>query len=186
VKLFGVLAAVILLVSAIPEMIAEHHGPIIPQGPRHTMNSDTSTPNPPSSTPAPIISKFSSDQVKRGQSLHEKILANYPRADAFYKKAYLWGALTEAPLSVVAVPIADWKALSEEDKIALQAYAASQINPIRSSPFKFLTMPSDAPAASLVRRKVSNMTADSWGIMVGAVSVDGHAIMADDLAVKGR
>jgi len=184
VKMFLALAATILLVSAIPQMIAEHHGPIVPKSVQIAINTDASTPAP-TSTPAPIISKFSSDQVTRGQSLHEEILAKYPRVDALYKKAYLWGALTEEPLSVISVPVDDWKALSEEQRIYLEAYAASRINAIRSSPFDFLTIPSDAPAAPIVLRKVSNMTADSWGIMVGTASLDGHAIMAEYFAIKG-
>jgi len=179
VKLFMVLTAVILLVSAIPKMIAEHHGPIIPRSVQNAIN-------PESSAPAPIISKFSQDQATRGQSLHEKILARYPRVDAYYKKAYLSGALSENPLSVISVPAADWEALSEEKRICLEAYAASRINAIRSSPFDSLTIPSDAPAAPLVRQRVSNMTADSWGVMVGAISVDGRVIQPDNLVIKGH
>lgn len=183
--MFLALGATILLVTSIPKWIAERHGPIIPESVHIAGQPNTPVPAP-EDVPKPVISEFSPDQIARGKSVHERILSNYPGIHAFYKKAYLWGALTEEPLSMIAVPTTDWKTLSEAERNALDAYAASWVNSIRSSPFDFSNIPSDAPAARLVRQKVSKMTADSWGIMTGPVSPDGHAIMTDNLVVKGR
>lgn len=185
IKMFLALGATLLLVTSIPKMIAEHHGPIIPESISSSMPSERPTPEA-TSAPRPIVSRFSSDQMTRGQSLHEKILANYPGVDAFYKKAYLWNALTTEPLAVISVPASDWKALSEEEKTALEAYAAGRIDAIRTSPFDFLNIPRDAPAARIVLQKVANMTEDSWGVVVGPISLDGHAIMAENLVAKGH
>lgn len=139
-------------------------------------------------TPAPLsaVSKFSPAQVESGHSLHVQILDKHPNIDQFYHKAYIFGSLTEHPLSVISVPSADWQALSKEERNSLEAYAASWINAIRSAPFNYTKIPASAPIAPMILRNVSRMTINSWGIVVGAISQDGQDIMSDEIVVKGH
>ena len=138
----------------------------------------------PAPTPAPP--KFSAAQVDAGRALHAQILGRHPGVDQFYKSATLWGATTESPLAVISVPSADWRALSSAEQESLKAYAASCVEAVRASPFSYTNIPASAPLAPTIRQKAAAMTANSWGIMAGAISSDGRDIMSDDVVVKGQ
>ena len=138
--------------------------------------------------PAPALaaSKFSVVQVEAGRALHALILGRHPGVERFYKRATLWGAMTESPLVIISVPSADWRALSSAEQESLKAYAASCVEAVRASPFSYTNIPASAPLAPTIRQKAAAMTANSWGIMAGAISSDGRDIMSDDVVVRGQ
>lgn len=166
----------LVVMSALGQMIRERNDLNVPQNENHSQIS----------TPAVIVAKYSAAQIESGRALHSKILSKHPDVDQFYHKAYLFGALTDHPLSVISIPTADWLALSKAERESLEAYAASRVNAVRSSPFDYIKIPASAPVAPMIRKNVSAMTANSWGIMVGSISQDGHGIMSDDFAIKGE
>jgi hypothetical protein len=89
-------------------------------------------------------------------------------------------------MAVISVPTKDWQSLSKEDKDALGAYAASFVDVVRAFPFEFTNFPESSPIASAIPENAAAMTSTSWGIMTGAISPDGHGVMADDFAVRGQ
>jgi len=125
-------------------------------------------------------------QVEAGKILHSRILDRYPQLDTSYRKASLWGALSNQPIALVCVPESDWQSLSKDEQESLGAYAASCVDVVRRSPLKYSGLPSTAPAASAIRGKAAAMTAESWGIMTGMVSTDGVDIAADHISLKGK
>jgi len=121
-----------------------------------------------------------------GRTLHTRILDQYPSLDPVYRKASLWGALSDRPLVLVWVPKSDWDSLSTDDRSLLSAYAASQIEVVRASPFDFLDIPRTAPLAPTIRRKARGLGPNDWGIGIGPVSADGRDVLADEIAAEGK
>ena len=125
-------------------------------------------------------------RTEAGMALHAQILDRHPTIDPYYRDAVLWGSLTAKPLAAISVPISDWQALSESERRSLEAYAASLISKVKTSPLKHSNTPATAPTASKIRANVSTMTSASWGILVGHTTPDGHYIYADKFVSSGH
>jgi hypothetical protein len=120
------------------------------------------------------------DNAGIGRSLHLKILRSHPKIDNFYRKPFIHGGLTNNPTCCISVPEQDWRSLSPSEKQALKDYAASLVQRVKSDPAKYAAIPSDTTASNL-KRNVSKMNENSWGIMVGKISQDGRDISSDEI-----
>ncbi|MFG0275175.1 MAG: hypothetical protein ACF8QF_08960 [Phycisphaerales bacterium] len=136
-------------------------------------------------SPEPLAPSFSVEQVEAGRALHSAILDRHPLIDASYRRASLWGALSNQPLAVIWVPSADWQALSERERAELGGYAASLVDAVRALPLEYSGISASAPTAPIVIERAASMTSESWGIGIGSVSNDGKDILADAVLPRG-
>lgn len=114
-----------------------------------------------------------------GKEIFLNILSKYDKLDRYYKKPYIFGAMTNNPLCCISVPESDWQSLTTADKESVKKYAASLIPIVKEHPFIYTDIKPDAPAAPQIKSNVMKMTMDSWAIMLGKVASNGTDITAD-------
>lgn len=124
------------------------------------------------------------NKEKGGKRIHLRILNKYKKVDIFYKNPTIWRAMKE-PLSIISIPIREWEILSEKERDYLSMYAASTVKIVKNNPFKYCSIPQNAPFAPIIRKNVGNMNENSWGIMAGRISADGRDILSDKLVRSG-
>lgn len=126
------------------------------------------------------------DKEKEGMKIHLRILRKYKKIDAFYKSPTIWGVMTGNPLAIISIPIREWEKMSEKERDYISKYAAGMVKIVKIDPFKYCQIPNNAPVAPMIRKNVSNMNQNSWGIMGGRISDDGRDILSDKLVRSGN
>lgn len=109
--------------------------------------------------PLPAKPRFDPVVVQRGEALHVKALAK--TADA---RLGVWGSGFPSVKASIWIPEEDWDSFSSEDREALVTYLKSQIPGIRSSPGRYMDIPSSAPAYSRIRGNIANMGDEAFVI----------------------
>lgn len=129
--------------------------------------------------PVNIDAQAEANIIEMGKKLHLSILDRHKKIDPYYREPYIFGGLSPNPQCNIAVPISDWKTLSENEKKSLKAYAASLISTVKSNPYKYANINSNAPIAPRIKDNVLKMTDDSWNITLGDISSNGKDISSD-------
>lgn len=127
----------------------------------------------------PTQSQPKANIIEMGRKLHLSILEGHKRIDPYYREPYIFGGFSPNPQCCIAVPISDWKTLSENEKKSLKAYAASLIPTVKSQPLMYANINSNAPIAPKIKDNVLKMSGDSWNIMLGDISSNGKDISPD-------
>ena len=96
-----------------------------------------------------------STEATNGKKLFMKILSRHPNIDKFYRKPYMFGALTATPYAAISVPMTDWEKLSTNNRNLLIAYARSLVTIVKADPLKYARVPKEAPAAPANQGKCS-------------------------------
>lgn len=129
--------------------------------------------------PVNINAQAEANIIEMGRKLHLSILDGHKKIDPYYREPYIFGGFSPNPQCCIAVPISDWKTLSENEKKSLKTYAASLIPTVKSQPLKYANINSNAPIAPKIKDNVLKMSGDSWNIMLGDVSSNGKDISPD-------
>lgn len=126
------------------------------------------------------------NRIKEGKDIHTKILNRHKKIDRYYRKPFIHGALTETPLSCIAVPDKEWRTLSDSKKQALAAYAASFVKKVKADPSKYTGTNKNAPLAPRINSNALKMSDASWCIFAGEITPDGRDILLDRMVLSGK
>jgi hypothetical protein len=114
------------------------------------------------------------------------ILAGQHRRHAFLGKVSEFGGATRDVSLMLAMPTAEWRALSTADKAALVRYMNTQPPLARWHPERFTDTPRSAPLYETIIGRVSKIRDGNWFIMGGTLVEHGTDMDEGDVLACGN
>jgi len=128
----------------------------------------------------------------KGEAVYEKLKHDYPDApmpsDADLAPhtidLYLDGSVGRQPIFVLAMPVAVWNKLGNEQRQALVALVLSKIREARMRPESFARTTPSAPVYTGEIANIKSILDNAWEISVGHLDSDGY-LVEDEIVLKG-